>query len=207
MPGATLLTISPESLDDLIYDARVGELDSLRATIDEVATKQSCAASKILVSAIDEDTDGSGSGCSLLHWPSANGNVEILKFLLSLFQSPSSVEGREKQNTALENRKELVNRKNRNGNTTLHWAALNGHLQCVQLLVEAGGDPTITNEAGHDAVFEAEVSGKDGAKEVAEWLLAHCEGLEKGAKGRGEEAEGEPEATLADETADVSLDP
>lgn len=44
----------------------------------------------------------------------------------------------------------------------------------------AGGDPTITNNAGHDALYEADCSGNEGGKEVAEWLLANCAGLEMG---------------------------
>jgi ankyrin repeat protein len=35
---------------------------------------------------------------------------------------------------------------------------LNGHLEAVKLLIEAGGDITIFNKAGHDAVFEAEIT-------------------------------------------------
>jgi hypothetical protein len=50
----------------------------------------------------------------------------------------------------------------------------------VKALVAAGADASITNEAGHDAVHEAECSGKEVGKEVAEWLLANYAGLEKG---------------------------
>jgi len=53
-------------------------------------------------------------------------------------------------------------------------------LDVGQALMKAGADPTIVNEAGRDAVVEAEMSSKDGAKECAEWMLGHCEGLEKG---------------------------
>jgi ankyrin repeat protein len=57
---------------------------------------------------------------------------------------------------------------NTSGNTPLHWASLNGHLEAVKLLVQAGADPGVTNRAGHDAVYEAEVNGKE---QVVEWLL------------------------------------
>ena len=46
--------------------------------------------------------------------------------------------------------------KNASGNTPLHWASLNGHTEGVRLLVEHGADSSILNDAGHDAVFEAE---------------------------------------------------
>ena len=79
------------------------------------------------------------------------------------------------------------NLQNGSGNTPLHWAALNGHLETVKLLVETGADVTIVNKAGHDAVYLAEVSEKT---EVAEWLLSAGKGLEIGVKGaREEEAE------------------
>ena len=63
------------------------------------------------------------------------------------------------------------------GNTALHWAALNGRLDCVKLLVESGADVTIINKAGHDAVFEAEINDKG---DIVEWLLGAVEELEKG---------------------------
>lgn len=50
----------------------------------------------------------------------------------------------------------FVNHRNYSGNTPLHWAALNTHIECVKALVEAGADVTIKNDAGHDAVFLAE---------------------------------------------------
>ncbi|PLB45972.1 hypothetical protein P170DRAFT_439672 [Aspergillus steynii IBT 23096] len=50
----------------------------------------------------------------------------------------------------------VLNHKNHSGNTALHWAALNTHLECVKALVEAGADIAITNDAGLDAVFLAE---------------------------------------------------
>lgn len=76
-----------------------------------------------------------------------------------------------------------VNAVNDAGNTPLHWAALNGRLDCVKLLVQSGADVTIINTAGHDAVFEAEINDK---KEVVDWLLGAVEELEKGIGSNGE---------------------
>jgi hypothetical protein len=72
---------------------------------------------------------------------------------------------------------ELINAVNEAGNTPLHWAALNGHLESVKTLIQSGADVTIINQAGHDAVFEAEINDK---KEVVDWLLGAVEELEKG---------------------------
>jgi ankyrin repeat protein len=84
----------------------------------------------------------------------------------------------------------ILNSQNKAGNTALHWAALNGHLEAVKVLLEEGADPTITNQRGHDAVFEAEVNDK---REVVEWVLKEGgEVLESGVAG-GEEREREGE--------------
>lgn len=81
----------------------------------------------------------------------------------------------------------LINAVNDAGNTALHWAALNGHLECVKILVQAGADVTIINRAGHDAVFEAEINDKG---DVVDWLLGAVEELEKGIGERGESSSG-----------------
>lgn len=57
----------------------------------------------------------------------------------------------------------------------------------MKLLIEAGGDITIFNKAGHDAVFEAEINDK---KEVVDWLLGHVEALEKSVGGGASNGEG-----------------
>lgn len=59
----------------------------------------------------------------------------------------------------------FVNHPNHSGNTPLHWAALNTHLECVKALVEAGADVAIKNDAGHDAVFLAERAAWSAAAE------------------------------------------
>ena len=62
----------------------------------------------------------------------------------------------------------FVNHRNHSGNTPLHWAALNTHLDCVKALVEAGADVAIKNDAGHDAVFLAERAAWSAAAEEEE---------------------------------------
>jgi hypothetical protein len=81
---------------------------------------------------------------------------------------------------------EFINAVNDAGNTPLHWAAVNGHLESVKLLIQSGADVTIINRAGHDAVFEAEINDK---KEVVDWLLGAVEELENGIGQPGEAPE------------------
>jgi ankyrin repeat protein len=90
---------------------------------------------------------------------------------------------------------ELINATNDAGNSPLHWAALNGHLECVKLLIQAGADVTIINRAGHDAVFEAEINDKN---EVVDWLLGAVEELESGI-GQTDEAQQDADESMDDD--------
>lgn len=118
----------------------------------------------------------------------------------------------------------IVNHRNHSGNTPLHWAALNTHLECVKALVAAGADVATKNDAGLDAVFlaeraawsanddgeqsqegesgEAEGEGEGEGKgkmspgrEVVEWLLMYENKDEGEGEGKGEQ---ENEATDGD---------
>jgi len=90
----------------------------------------------------------------------------------------------------------ILNAQNKAGNTALHWAALNGHLPAVKVLLDQGADPTITNHKGHDPVYEAELNDK---QKIVDWVLKEGgEGLEQGVS--GESAEGEDDAAEEDET-------
>tara|TARA_R110002003_G_scaffold175_3_gene14172 strand:- start:3991 stop:4425 length:435 start_codon:yes stop_codon:yes gene_type:complete len=95
---------------------------------------------------------------------------------------------------------ELINAVNEAGNTPLHWAALNGHLEGVKLLVESGADVTIINQAGHDAVFEAEINDK---QDVVDWLLGAVEELENGI-GQAGEASADADDNMVDDDKDTS---
>lgn len=199
--NAPLPTPTPEELDDLIYFSRTGDLESLKASITNLCSVHSCAPSNIIATAIDIDEEGLGSQSSLLHYPAANGNVEIVSYLLTLLAPSQSLQGSPSGTTADKSAPLLVNHRNVSGNTPLHWAGVNGHLEVVKLLVQAGADATIINAAGRDAVVESEVSAKEGAAECAVWLLKNCEGLEQGLGGeREDEGEDEDEVELVQDT-------
>jgi hypothetical protein len=70
------ISLSFEAIDELIYDARVGDLDALKAEIEKLSNEHNVSASSIIRSAIDtEDESAGGTGACLLHWPAANGNI------------------------------------------------------------------------------------------------------------------------------------
>jgi uncharacterized protein len=201
MPAIVLPTPTPDELDDLIYFARTSDLPALKTGILQACEKHSSSPSTILATAIDIDEDGLGSQSCLLHWPSANGNLEVVEYLLSLLLPPET--NGTNAASADKSAPSLVNHRNISGNTPLHWAALNGHLSCVKALVAAGADPSIINEVGHDAVYEAECSGKEGGKEVAQWILANCAGLEKGTNAHAIEVE----ANVEEGSVAADMDP
>lgn len=104
-----------------------------------------------------------------------NTNIHLVAILLDLCKALS---GSSPQNPTMLS---ILNAQNAAGNTALHWAALNGHLEAVKVLLDEGSDPTITNQKGHDAVYEAELNDK---REVVEWVLKEGgEGLEEGLGG------------------------
>ncbi|EME81905.1 uncharacterized protein MYCFIDRAFT_138563 [Pseudocercospora fijiensis CIRAD86] len=134
-----------DEIDDLLYFTRVNEVQDLQQTITELIQKYQCEAKDVLSAAIDPE-----SGNTVLHFCSANGFTELLRSFLS------------------QNVPSLVNHGNNEGNTPLHWAAYNGHLAIVKLLVENGADMWAKNKAGHLAMFEAERADKS---EVVQYLL------------------------------------
>ena len=186
--------LTSDDIDDLIYACRTDDLEYLKSAIPKHAAQLECTEADIIKSAIDADQEGLGSRACLLHYPAANGKLGMIEYLLeTLAPQPAEPQvnggGAGVQSQSML----LVNHQNVSGNTPLHWAALNGHIEIVKALVKAGADPTVVNEAGRDAVVEAEYSSQAGAEECATWLLRECEALERGAGGVLD-GEGEPSA-------------
>lgn len=86
-------------------------------------------------------------------------------------------------------KKEILSRKNEAGNTALHWAAVNGHVEAVKALIDSGVDVWVKNAAGHLPVFEAERAEKD---EVTAILLI-AGGKEEEERMRGQDGDVEEE--------------
>ena len=62
---------------------------------------------------------------------SANGNIEVLKYLKE--KIPDEF-------------KEMINFKNSFGNTPLHWATLNQQKECLEFLLGENADTQLLNE-------------------------------------------------------------
>ncbi|KAL4941210.1 hypothetical protein BDV06DRAFT_6947 [Aspergillus oleicola] len=185
-----LVKLTPDETDDLIYCVRAGDQPEMESTISELSDKYQTKASVIIASTIDnfEPEEEGGTGCGLFHYAAANGNSDILEWLS--FTLASAHKSTEETLTETEI-KETINRQNYSGNTPLHWAALNAHIKCVELLVTAGADVSIKNTAGHDAVFlaeradwsaQAQAKGRDEAEDPDEVEIT------VGGEGEGEQA-------------------
>jgi uncharacterized protein len=176
-------SLSEDEIDDLLYFARADDLPEFNTLAKELCKRENISLSELLLVVKDEY-----SGNGPLHMAAANGHSstllmptilllitdcyvpETLRAILDQLSHPP-------QNPL---QLALINQQNSAGNIALHWAALNGHLECVKALLDAGADPTIKNKAGHDVVYEAEVNDKT---EVVEWVLKEGSGLEEGIGG------------------------
>ncbi|KAF7729539.1 hypothetical protein EC973_004213 [Apophysomyces ossiformis] len=128
-----------ELLDDVIYCARYGELEDLQTAKP----------------AAEYYVSGDESGNTALHMASANNHKDIVAWILDQLKPSSDVASR-------------VNVQNEQGNTPLHWAALNGHLEIVELLVGAGADCKLKNNAGKTPIYEAQQRSHE---KIAEFFL------------------------------------
>lgn len=155
MHSKALPSLTFDEIDDLLYFTRANEAQDLQQTITELAQKYQCTPKVLLEAAVDPE-----SGNTVLHFCSANGLADLVPTLLATVKDAES-EAESKPSP-------LINHKNKEGNTPLHWAAYNGHLPVVKLLVEAGADMWVKNAAGHLAMFEAERADKN---EVVQYLL------------------------------------
>ncbi|KAL9585139.1 MAG: hypothetical protein Q9212_001705 [Teloschistes hypoglaucus] len=180
MPSATLPIISADEIDDLLYLARTNDIQTLRAEVDALAKTQNTSPTTIISAIKDPD-----SGNTLLHYASANGGIDVLHYLLHPLATAVTTEPNvQTGGPATPSMGLSLDIQNEAGNTPLHWAAMNGHLEVVELLVESGADLRVQNQAGHDAAFEAERGGKE---EVVAWLLGQQKGFEE-SSGRAEES-------------------
>lgn len=158
-PGSAALTA--DEVDDALYFARLNESQGLQQVLAELAQKYSCSQGDVLSQCIDP-----ASGNTILHYCAANGFTHLLEGILMELKPVSAAQTVNGSHGVIESG--VLNLQNGSGNTALQWAALNGHLDAVKLLMANGADMWIKNGAGHLAMFEAEQAEKD---EVVRFLL------------------------------------
>ena len=138
-----ITSLSQEEMDCIIYDAREGDLETLKEVFEEIP--------KSILLTIKDDITLS----TPIHMAAANGHFEVIKYLLSIIPQKDA--------------ENLASQQNESGNTPLHWAAYNGHLSIVQLLCdEYNVDVFVKNSSDHDVMYEAENNGQE---EIENWLL------------------------------------
>ena len=141
-------------LEDLLDCARYGELDDIRAYVEEVQQiRGSATPSKAVTDRVDFLGWKGIGGKTVLHMASANGHLDLVKYILDLLPLPVQ---------------DHINATNDEGNTPLHWACMNGHAEVTELLITNGADGKIQNSAGHTCLFYAQENGKD---DVVDMLL------------------------------------
>lgn len=141
---AKLDKLSDEEMENVIYDARCGDLETIRAIFDQEVD------SKIIPNIKDPN-----SKATMVHMAAANGHLEVIEYLIAQIEEKDIITT-------------YLNSINENGNTALHWAAFNGHLDIVKYLCENGSDPFMRNEYGHDVFYEASNNERE---EVEDYLL------------------------------------
>jgi uncharacterized protein len=181
-----MTSLTEDEIEDFLYFARANDISEFKNALIQSSQDRNIAAAEIIKAVIEDE-----SGNTPLHYGSANGHlgkspivllvavvlisaIEIIKAVLE------ALDAKEGQVSLLA--KSVINAQNSAGNTPLHWAALNGHVEVLLLLLSHGADPSILNAAGHDALFEAELNEKTKAAEV---LLAEGKELENAVHANG----------------------
>ena len=86
-----------------------------------------------------------------------------------------------KQLLASENGKNQLNKQTRYGETALILAAREGHVACVEALLEAGADTTLTCDVGFDALATNRFASRKGVAKTGASELQHTNALQNAA--------------------------
>lgn len=145
-----LLNIGELIIDDILANEKLCEklLDQRNLT-DLLQDKQGRRKLKVQLTEKLKpyDTDArltARDGITALQFSATNNNLEVVELLLHRFNNNIRT-----NETKLI--KEIINEKDKNGDTLLHHAARNGHKKTVLFLLENGADKHIKNNAGETA--------------------------------------------------------
>ncbi|KAJ3081970.1 hypothetical protein HK102_002006 [Quaeritorhiza haematococci] len=154
------MTIPEFDVDEFVTCARYGELEEMQAMVSNYlltitgASDPTEALASPSTSATLRDLfmrKNSTGGNTALHYASANGELEVMKYLLPHLTPGDINSGNDADNS-----------------TPLHWASLNGKKEAVEVLIKCGADATVKNGMGRSSVTVAE---QQGHLEVVQVLL------------------------------------
>lgn len=135
--------LSEEEADDLIYCSRSGELDELKTLVENIIEKhdQGNRSTSTFNQLMRKVAESNAANNTLLHFASANGHLGMwsldfsdIAFILAEFETYFCLDIVTYLN--IDSTLETLLAQNDSGNTPLHWASLNGHLEVVQALVK-----------------------------------------------------------------------
>ncbi|EPE09130.1 ankyrin repeat containing protein yar1 [Ophiostoma piceae UAMH 11346] len=218
-----------QMLSQYVYPARkvtskvVAQADTAvpaDAQDDEAAETPAASDAKPYVSALDVlEAVVDDSRNTPLHMAAGNGHWDIVAFLLQLIRRTPAVDPSAASPPTPEayevRRKAFVDASNSHGNTALHWAALNGHLKVVQLLIEYGSASPL--EVNDKDLMPLELAMLNNQERVIKYLMdkaeagsAEAEAKEKAAAEKEaaakKEAETETETKLSSATEELTLE-
>ncbi|RCI09419.1 hypothetical protein L249_3758 [Ophiocordyceps polyrhachis-furcata BCC 54312] len=142
--------LTDDEIDDIMYFSRAGETDELHETLSALAQREKVSPAEILEAVKDD------AGSTPLHMATGNGHLETTRSIINLVNSSPS-------------KQTFLDHGNEHGNTSLHWAALGGHLAIVELLLSNGASAACVNEGG---CLAFDMALRNDRQQVVDFFLA-----------------------------------
>lgn len=194
------IVLDEDTIDDILYCVRTNDPLDLADCLSTAAASHSTSQRSILLSTLAPET-----GNTALHYAAANGHDGLSLPLISVwFLTDTLADILATLLRHLSPAEEVVDTPNAAGSTPLHWAAVNGKLECAKKLVAAGAGVWKRDGAGNLPVFEAERAGHD----ILVTFLLEAGGAEEEERrrvnGDGKEEDAEEVESTEDGVEDVA---
>ena len=197
-------SVDDDAIDDLLYLARTNALIDLKAELETHGSRHLTTSAQILQSVRDPYT-----GNGIAHHAAANGHISILDYVRAI-EADERLAADGTASDSVATPRSLFSSINEQGSTPLHYAAVNGQLQAVEVLLshpdwaEKKGRRRayveMRNDAGRTARDEADHQGSGGEA----WLKVV--GLLEKQEHEEETSTTEESSELVEEDADAALE-